>query len=146
MSSPTIEITSEIVPKIAGEVKAAARKGIDLREFQGELYRRQRAARTSGFAQSVARSRKRRHRLRVRQPAIKDCNVIEVSKDKKYFELSNGQRVRAERAEDRGVRLSEKTNSREPTFTLFKGRRKLPFKNILIRQKVCEKNLQLAAA
>lgn len=79
------------------------REKIDLREFQIRLHNEaldrkdpaaHRARRIAKFKQQY------RHRTRVKSPTLAGCSVIDTQKSvagKLYFELSNGQCVRADR-------------------------------------------------
>lgn len=127
--------TPDLVPQIAGQV--AKKLGpLDLREFQGELYKQQRAHRTSGYAQAIRKMQAAKHRRRVRQNSLGDCSIGDTRKSSDnvtlYFELSNGQAVRADRATDHSVReLHEEMTNGDVRITLLhvKGRRKKPFQN-----------------
>lgn len=87
-------LTPEIVPQIA---KRAA--PVDLREFQGELYRMQRAVRTVNRAAVLRKSAARRFRMRVRPLFLHECKVLDTltdSKGTRYLKLENGMNVRVD--------------------------------------------------
>ena len=135
--------TPELVTQIAQEIDSRRTAGglLDLRVFQTELYRRQRAARTGGLERALARIRDNKYRCRVRQPKVADCRVIDTQTDaartRLYFELSNRQVVRADRAEDRTVELVLPSSGvRKSFFRYLPGRRRHAFKNVLIRETV----------
>lgn len=94
--NPVSKIVSDVVQKLT-----ASRQGskIDLREFQSALLQVQRRNRLARPSRAEARAR--RHRLRVRQLPVAECKVIDTRTDqarsRMYFELSNGQVVRAGR-------------------------------------------------
>jgi hypothetical protein len=95
----TPDDVSTIVKQIAKQ-----RGPLDLREFQGELYRAQRAQRTVNSAAVFRKSAIRRFRSRVRLPFLKDCKVIDTrldSRGKLFFELENGMAIRADKAAPR---------------------------------------------
>lgn len=138
MSKDTL--TADVVPQIVAEAQATGRGGrLDLREFQTRLYKQQRHARTAGreFERSVAKLNAARRAKRVRMPAVGDLKVVDTRRshdnNRLYFELGNGQCVRADRAADRAVRTHEAAPGEFPTFTILKGRRKAPFKNFRLR-------------
>lgn len=89
---------TELVNQTAIKQAAAGGK-IDLRVLQTELYKIQRRDRLSNLPAIVNRARTIRHRGRPRQLLIGDCRVIDTGRDSSgerlYFELSNGQVVRA---------------------------------------------------
>lgn len=64
---------------------------LDLRQFQGMLYRKQMAKRTSGLDQILAKMRDRKHASRVRQRACADLKVVDRNVD--CMTLENGQRL-----------------------------------------------------
>lgn len=77
---------------------------IDLREFQKELLAKQLDARVGqgARAQKLLKWKlKSRRKFRVKQVAVADCKVLDTQRDstgeKLYFELSNGQCIRADR-------------------------------------------------
>lgn len=91
---------SNIVTQIANEIAKRGER-LDLREFSRRLFARQWASRTSGLERALRRIRDNKYRMRVRQPAVADCRVVDTRADDGrrhlYFELSNGQVVRADR-------------------------------------------------
>jgi hypothetical protein len=98
MNRPTN--TPEDVTTIAKQT-AKRLKPLDLREVQGELYRVQRAVRVVNRAAVQRKSLKLRHRARVRLPLLPECKVLDTRKDSRgrlYFELDNGQAIRADKA------------------------------------------------
>ena len=87
------------VPPVELQVELdASPEKLDLREFCGELYRKLRAKRISGFAQAVARMNtlKRRNRVRLANPRF-DSKPLETYKDSRgqtYARLGNGMIVK----------------------------------------------------
>jgi hypothetical protein len=140
MNNPITDIVTETKAKLSGR--------LDLRDFQTRLLAEQRKHRAS-----IAKAKrfKTLRRQKVKQQPIADCTVIDTRTDQArsrlYYELSNGQVVRADRAADRGVRFHPDIANAKPNerlMTVLKGRRKAPFKNRLIRTKVTEETLKNA--
>jgi hypothetical protein len=127
MSSEIKTQTPELVTELVADIKKKLGP-VDLRELQRGLYRQQRAARLSGYAQAVKKMKAARHRRRVRQDVLARQKVVDTRKshDGKwlYFELGNGQAVRADRVLLRTVK--------EGLHGFRKGRRQRPFKNGII--------------
>jgi hypothetical protein len=102
----------EDVTRIAAQT-AKRLKPVDLREFHGELFRVQRAKRTVNADRVFRRAAIRKFRNRVRLPLLPDCRVIDTRKDSRgqlFFELSNGQAVRADKAAGRRERSPKISN------------------------------------
>lgn len=140
MNNPITDIVTQTKAKLSGR--------LDLRDFQTRLLAEQRKHRAN---LAKAKKFKTLRRQKVKQLPIADCKVIDTRTDQArsrlYYELSNGQVVRADRAADRSVRYHEGTALGTPIGpfpTILKGRRKAPFKNLLIRTKVTEETLKNA--
>jgi hypothetical protein len=106
---PALKLTDILVEKLQAEspelFQEPARPKIDLRELQAQLLQDQRAARAaskSSRTKYAARLNKHRVRNRLPAPVVADCRVADTRTDasgkKLYFELSNGQCVRADKA------------------------------------------------
>lgn len=130
-SNNTLVITPDVVSDIVSET-AKKLAPLDLREFQGELYRKQYAARTSGFARETRKLEVNKYRRRVRHDVVANQKIVhtgtDLAKTRLYFELGNGQIVRADRVALR--------TTKPAGHTWGKGRRRLPFKNGQIWRKV----------
>lgn len=92
-------------PEIVTDLVQAASARTDLRSIQTTLYSLQQKARVSTKRQA---SKKRiallRYRARVKNQAVAECKVVDTRTDSNgrlYFELSNGQAVRADKAAHR---------------------------------------------
>jgi hypothetical protein len=92
-------------PEIVTDIVQATSTRNDLRSIQTSLYNLQQKARVSTKRQA---SKKRiallRYRARVKNPAVADCKVVDTRMDcngRLFFELSNGQAVRADKAAHR---------------------------------------------
>ncbi len=91
--------SSPLTPEIVSQIAKQASGKLDLREFQGELYRIQRAKRLVNREAGLRKSATRRFRSRVRLPLLPQCKVLDTrtdSRGKLYFELENGQAIRAD--------------------------------------------------
>ena len=131
--------TPDLVPQIAAEIV----KEKSLSHWAAKRYREQIAARTSGYGQAVRKMQVAKHRRRVRQNSVGDCSIGDTRKSsdgtRLYFELSNGQAVRADRATDHSVReLHEEMTNGDVRITLLrvKGRRKKPFHNAKLIERI----------
>jgi hypothetical protein len=115
---------------------------LDLRAFQKFLLTEQRKHRLIGMDRVLARMRAKKHAIRVRQPAVADCRVTDTRKDssgkKLYFELSNGQAIRADRAEDRGLKITTRKDGSGWDASFKKGRRYLPLQPLLSQIAIAE--------
>ncbi len=144
-------IVSQIVQQTKAKLAVIGKRGgLDLREFQTDLLKVQRIARKPETREQRRSARLRRTSLRIKQPAVADCKVVDTRTDaarsRLYFELSNGQVVRANRAADRGISARPDGSSRVGLRRFIrKGKRKAPFKNGLIREKVAAEVLKNAA-
>jgi len=98
-----------IVEKLQAEApqlfKEAPRTKIDLRDFQTKLYSDQRIARSASTSRKnkiALWKQKYRLRTKVKNVTVADCKVLDTRTDasgkKLYFELSNGQCIRADKA------------------------------------------------
>lgn len=130
------------ITQIITETKAKLSVRLDLRDFQTRLLAEQRKHRTN---LAKAKRFKTLRRQKVKQLPVADCKVIDTRTDQArsrlYYELSNGQVVRADRAEDRAIRFPVGGGY---LVKIRKGRRKAPFKNRLIRAAVAEETLKNA--
>ena len=135
MNNPITDIVTQTQAKLSGR--------LDLRDFQTRLLAEQRKHRTN---LAKAKKFKLLRRAKVKNLAIADCKVVDTRTDQArsrlYYELSNGQVVRADRATDRAIRFPEGGGF---LMKFRKGRRKAPFKNRLVRATVAEETLKNAA-
>lgn len=98
--------TPEIVTEIAEETAARIRPALDLRSFQSTLWFYQRQQRDPRRVKSEKKRLKMRiyrwrNRVRTELPGREGFKVIDrlqTQDGRKYFELSNGMRVRLDRA------------------------------------------------
>lgn len=100
--NPITNTHAGALERLGSMIKGIARRvtgTIDLREFQSALYKHQRAERVIGASREALKSRRRLFRLRVRRPRVQDLKVVDTQRmgGRLYFELSNGQVVRADR-------------------------------------------------
>lgn len=91
---------------IVSDIAAATAKKLgplDLREFQKTLYKSQRQQRLDApIRRELAAYDRRKHRIRIRLPRAFEGNAVvdtrtDKAKNRLYFELANGQSVRADR-------------------------------------------------
>jgi hypothetical protein len=98
-----------IVEKLQAEqpqlFQEAPRTKIDLRELQTQLAKNQAAARSASASRTAKLATwKYKYRLRNRaiNPVVSDCRIVDTRTDasgkKLFFELSNGQCIRADKA------------------------------------------------
>lgn len=113
-----------LVTEIA-EQTAKRRAPLDLREFQTKLLAMQRKYRFGGQVRELRKHEANRRRIRVRQSTVGECSILDTrhdfSKQTLYFELSNGQAVRADRAAPR---------------PWVQGRRALPLQNLALQKRI----------
>ena len=125
---------------------------IDLREFQTDLHRKAQEQKSPAArrARKIAKFKQAyRHRTRVKSPTLAGCTVIDTQKSvagKLYFELSNGQCVRADRYFPSVRSDSDAGTVNKKDWRRFTGRRR---QNVHVRKLILaevEKNANREAS